>query len=176
MVLTVGWLWPCDVVNLQYSVPKLIVLPLFLHYIRSTLLYSSLLPSGDTVVMMYIILCALTCLQVFYTIFLSSLSACVLRGMLLFFSIFMFFGTLSESKLTKISYTWWDSTKFRCPSYPRDSVQPVLIARSMKCSVTTVGLELVEWVCNSNNIGEKKSKIYYHTQIKKPIQFESLVV
>lgn len=38
-VLTVGWVCPCDVVNLQYSVPKLIVLPPSLHCVRLTLLF-----------------------------------------------------------------------------------------------------------------------------------------
>lgn len=115
-------------------------------------LYSSPLPSGDTVVMMYIILCALSCLRVFYTIFLIVSFQPAYFGACRYFSTFMFLGTLSESELTKISCAWWDSAKSPCPSCPRDDVQPVLIARSVKCSVTTVGLELVEWVCNSNKI------------------------
>lgn len=54
----------------------------------------------------------------------------------------MFFGTLLEYELTRISYIWFDSTKFLCPSCPRVGIQPVLMVISVKCGVMAMGLEL----------------------------------
>lgn len=65
---------------------------------------------GYTVVMMYIILCALSYVRVFYTFFYRLVRPSYRADCFIF--IFMFFGTLLEYKLTRISYIWFDSTKF----------------------------------------------------------------
>lgn len=55
---------------------------------------------------------------------------------------FMFFGTLLEYDLTRISYIWFDSTKFLRPSCRRVGIQPVLMVISVKCGIMAMGLEL----------------------------------
>lgn len=72
--------------------------------------------SGYTVVIMYIVLCALSYVQVFYTFFLSSLLSPYI-GQMTFWN-FHVFGTLLEYKHTRISYIWFDSTKFLPNKFP----------------------------------------------------------
>lgn len=108
----------------------------------------------------------------FIPFFIVSFSPCIWADYYKFLGgISMFFGTLLEYKLTRISYIWFDSTKFLSPSCPRVGIWPVLMVLSVKYGVMAMGLELGEWVCNSN----KKDEIYCQTQIKKHWKFETFV-
>lgn len=109
----------------------------------------------------------------FIPFFIVSFSPCIWADYYKFWGgISMFFGTLLEYKLTRISYIWFDSTKFLCPFCPRVGIWPVLMVLSVKCGVMAMGLELGEWVYNSN----KKDEIYCQTQIKKHWKFETFVL
>lgn len=169
MVLTVDWLWPCDVLSLQYS-PTTIQRSYYcpcsstlLDWYLAVFFIPTLSSSGYTVVMMYIILCALSYIRVFYTFF-----YCLVQPMYwadYFFGIFMFFGTLSEYKLTRISYIWFDSTKFLpCNGFPSCPccwhMTSVIWFYPWSYGVVVMGLALEEWVCNSN---KKRGNILSNT-------------